>query len=104
MTNTKLDDWLTWCENKPALSGLILSYKNGCQMKALVLSILLCMGAMPVFADPGGVPNGGVGNGNGNGNLKHEAAPAPLIGLGIPSALAVGAVLLGAKLLERRRR
>jgi hypothetical protein len=30
-------------------------------------------------------------------------APAPLIGLGIPAALGIGAVLLGAKLLKRRR-
>jgi hypothetical protein len=73
-------------------------------MKALTLIIWLCISAVPVFADPGGVPNGGVGNGNGNGNVNHESAPAPLLGLGIPSALAVGGVLLGAKLLARRRR
>jgi hypothetical protein len=73
-------------------------------MKMLTIIIWLCLGAAPVFADPGGVPNGGVGNGNGNGNLNHEAAPAPPIGVGIPSALAVGGVLLGASLLRRRRR
>jgi hypothetical protein len=71
-------------------------------MKILLLSIWLCIGAVPVFANPGGVPNGGVGNGNGNGNIKHSA-PAPLLGLGVQSALAVGGVLLGAKLLGRRR-
>ena len=72
-------------------------------MKVLFLSLCILLGAVPVFADPGGVPNGGIGNGNGNGNVVH-AAPAPLIGLGIPSALAVGGVLLGAKFLRRRQR
>jgi hypothetical protein len=75
------------------------------QMKRLTLTLIiwLCLAAVPVFADPGGVPNGGVGNGKGNGNSLH-AAPAPQIGLGIPSTLAVGGVLLGASLLRRRRR
>jgi hypothetical protein len=31
------------------------------------------------------------------------AAPAPLIGAGLPVALAVGAVLLGARLIKRLR-
>lgn len=73
-------------------------------MKVLALTIWLCAIALPAFADQGGIPNGGVGNGNGNGNIEHEGAPAPLLGLGVPSALAVGGVLLGAKLLKRRRR
>lgn len=30
-----------------------------------------------------------------------KAAPAPLIGLGVPGALAIGEVLLGARLLRR---
>ncbi len=72
-------------------------------IKILLLSIWVCIGAVPVFADPGGIPNGGDGNGNGNGNLKHEGAPAPLLGFSIPSALAVGGVLLGAKFLGWRR-
>jgi hypothetical protein len=72
-------------------------------MKILLLSMWLCIGAAPVFANPGGVPNGGVGKGNGFGNFKHEA-PAPLLGVGIPTALAVGGVLLGGKILGRRRR
>jgi uncharacterized membrane protein len=33
-----------------------------------------------------------------------RGAPAPLIGFGIPAAFAVSSVLLGAKLLRRRRR
>ena len=73
-------------------------------MRVTFLSLWILLGAVPAFADPGGVPNGGVGNGDGNGNEKHLAAPAPLIGFGIPSALAVGGVLLGAKLLRRRPR
>ena len=73
-------------------------------MKILFLSLWILLGAVPVFADPGGVPNGGVGQGNGEGNEHHHGAPAPLLGLGIPSALAVGGVLLGAKFLKRRRR
>ena len=72
-------------------------------MKRLILIFWLCLSAVPVSADPGGVPNGGVGNGNGNGNQLH-GAPAPQIGFGIPSALAVGGILLGASLLRRRRR
>jgi hypothetical protein len=72
------------------------------KMKRLTLILWLCLSASPVLADPGGVPNGGVGNGNGNEN--HMGAPAPLLGFGIPSALAVGGVLLGAKLFGRRRR
>ena len=73
-------------------------------MKILFLSLAILLGAVPVFADPGGMPNGGVGQGNGEGNEHHHGAPAPLLGLGIPSALAVGGVLLGAKFLKRRRR
>jgi hypothetical protein len=33
----------------------------------------------------------------------HRPAPAPLIGSGIPAVLVVGGVLLGAKVLTRRR-
>jgi hypothetical protein len=73
-------------------------------MKRLTLILWFCLSAVPVLADPGGVPNGGVGMGNGNGNERHMGAPAPLLGLGIPSALAVGGVLLGGKLFGRRRR
>jgi hypothetical protein len=73
-------------------------------MKAAFLSLWILLCAVPAFADSGGVPNGGVGNGNGNGNQQHMGgAPAPLLGFGIPSALAVGSVLLGAKLLKRKR-
>jgi hypothetical protein len=67
-------------------------------------SLWILLAAAPVLAAPGnGNGNGGVGNGNGNGNAKHVGAPAPLLGFGIPSALAIGGVLLGAKLLKRKR-
>jgi len=72
-------------------------------MKVAFLSLLILLGTMPAFADRGGIPNGGVGNDVGNGNQVH-GAPAPLLGLGIPTALAVGGVLFGAKLVGRRRR
>ena len=34
---------------------------------------------------------------------RYRGAPAPLIGLGIPAALAVGGVLVAAKFLNRNR-
>lgn len=73
-------------------------------MRALLLVLSLCMTVMPALANPGGIPNGGVGKGHGKGNIKHEVAPAPLLGYGIPSALAIGGILLGAKLRGRVRR
>ena len=80
-------------------------------MKILVLSLWILFSAMPAFAHPGGERNGGFGHDRGygvghernDGNRMH-AAPAPLLGLGIPSTLAVGGVLLGARLLGRKRR
>jgi hypothetical protein len=77
-------------------------------MKILLFAFWLCIGAVPVFAANGqGQDNNNQGQNNNNqgqhgGGLR--AAPAPLLGLGIPSALAVGGVLLGAKLWERKRR
>jgi hypothetical protein len=35
---------------------------------------------------------------------RHHAAPAPLIGAGIPALIVVGGVLLGRKLLNRKRK
>jgi hypothetical protein len=72
-------------------------------MKAIAASVALLMLVLsPALADPGGIPNGGVGNGNGNGNEKHaQGAPGPLVG-GIP-ALVIG-VGYGAYWLVRRRR
>ena len=71
-------------------------------MKVVFLSLWMLMAAVPALADAVGIPNGGVGHSRGIGNQFH-AAPAPLIGAGIPVALAVGGVLLGVKLLRRKR-
>jgi hypothetical protein len=70
-------------------------------MKVAFLSLWILLGTMPAFADR----NGGGDHDRGLGTEHHlHGAPAPLLGLGIPSALAVGGALLGAKLLGRRRR
>ena len=68
--------------------------------KVLLVSAWLCIGAASAFAQN---QNGQGGNQNGQGGSGVHAAPAPLIGLGIPAVLAVGGVLIGAKLLKRRR-
>ena len=80
-------------------------------MKILALSLWILVSSMPAFAHPGGERNGGfghhwgygVGHERNDGNRMH-AAPAPLLGLGILPALAVGGVLLGARYLGRKRR
>jgi hypothetical protein len=69
-------------------------------MKAALLAISLCIGAMPVFAADHG--EGRLSDHTG-GVARHKPAPAPLVGLGIPVVLAVGGALLGAKLLNRKR-
>ena len=69
------------------------------KIKVLLISAWLCIGAASAFAQQ----NGQGGNQNGQGGNGVHAAPAPLIGLGIPAVLAVGGVLIGAKLLKRRR-
>jgi hypothetical protein len=53
-------------------------------LASAVLSILVLS---PAWANPGGVPNGGVGQGNGNGNQIH-GAPGPIAGAGLPIAIA----------------
>ena len=73
-------------------------------MKVVFLSLWILIGTVPALADAGGTPNGGIGHDRGIGNERHMGAPAPLIGFGIQSALAVGGVFLTAKLLGRRRR
>jgi len=62
-------------------------------MRILLLAWCLCIGAVPAFAQSYQTPT-----------PAYRAAPAPLLGLGIPAALAVNGVLLDAKLLGRRRR
>ncbi len=61
-------------------------------MKTVFLGLWLCLNAIPALAQC----SAAVG-------CSHVGAPAPLLGLGIPSALGIGGVLLGAKLLKRKR-
>jgi hypothetical protein len=67
-------------------------------MRGLTLIIWLCLSAVPALAQnaatTGTVPP----------CAECKTAPAPLIGLGLPAAFAVGGVLLGAKPVRRRRR
>jgi hypothetical protein len=65
-------------------------------MKVAFLSLWILLGALPAFADHGDIEH--------YRGHEYHGAPAPLLGLGIPSALAVGSVLFGAKLWGRRRR
>jgi hypothetical protein len=60
-------------------------------MKILTLATWLCFIAIPAFAVPcPSVFGCGI-----------QGAPAPLIGLGLEGALAIGGALLGSKLLRR---
>lgn len=68
-------------------------------MKKLTLITWLCLSVLPAFAQQSGNNSPSPCTA-----VSCRGAPAPLLGLGIPSALAVGGVLLGAKLFRRRRR
>jgi hypothetical protein len=59
-------------------------------MNMTTLILWLCFSATPVLAQS-------------IAPCAHCSAPAPLIGVGAPVAVAVGSVLLGAKLLKRIR-
>jgi hypothetical protein len=61
-------------------------------MKAALLAIWICLGPFPAFAQLVDAAH------------RHHGAPAPIIGAGIPAALAIGGVWLGRKLLRRRKR
>jgi hypothetical protein len=65
-------------------------------MKAAAIAMFLCLGAMPALAQTANRPSPSV-------PPTVRPGPAPLIGLGIPVALAVGGVLVGAKFLSRKR-
>jgi hypothetical protein len=77
--------------------------------KVVLFAMWLCIGAMPALSQNSqGQNNNNQGQNNNNqgqnnNNQGYRTAPAPLIGVGIPVALAVGGVLLGSKLLKRRR-
>jgi hypothetical protein len=62
-------------------------------MKAVLLAIWICLLALPAFAQLDDLAR-----------HRHHGAPAPIIGAGIPAALAIGGVWLGRKLLRRRKR
>jgi hypothetical protein len=82
----------------PHLQGRLV-YK----MKIMLISLWLCMSAASAFAQSVGA-NVSVAGVSADANVRvTRGAPAPLIGLGIPAALAVGGVLFGAKFLRRRR-
>jgi hypothetical protein len=74
----------------------IVDFHGGGEVKKLTLIFWLCLGATPVFAQTAPCPTAA--------GCGYHGAPAPLLGLGIPSALAVGGILLGAKLFSRWRR
>jgi len=65
-------------------------------MKAAAIAMFLCLSAMPALAQTANRPSPSV-------PPTVRPGPAPLIGLGIPVALAVGGVFVGAKLLRRKR-
>jgi hypothetical protein len=65
-------------------------------MKAAAIAMLLCLGAVPALAQTALTDSR-------PSPVAVRPGPAPLIGLGIPVALAVGGVLVGAKLLRRKR-
>ena len=67
-------------------------------MKLLTLIMWICLSGGPAFAQ-----NAAAVSTIPLPCLTCRSAPAPLIGLGLPAALAVGGVLLGAKFLRRRR-
>jgi hypothetical protein len=66
-------------------------------MKGLTLITWLCLSTIPALAQTTAAVSPCA-------TAVCRSAPAPLIGLGLPAAFAVGGVLLGAKLLRRRRR
>jgi hypothetical protein len=65
-------------------------------MKTLILVCALCTVAVPAFADFD------LFGGDRDGREHHHGAPAPLIGAGIPVAVAVGGALLGWKFFKRK--
>jgi hypothetical protein len=76
-------------------------------MRAVLLVAWLLIGAAPAFAQQNGNNQGQNNNNQGQNNNNqaqgHQGAPAPLIGFGIPAALAIGGALAGAKLLNRKQ-
>ena len=77
-----------------------LFFREGA-LKALALSLWLVLSAIPALAQTTtAVPTPS----SCGATAVCRGAPAPLIGAGIPVAVAIGGVLLGAKILKRRRK
>ena len=73
-------------------------FSTDCVMRALTLAATFCLLGLSAF--------GGNGNdqGQNNNDQGHRGAPAPLIGAGIPGAIAVGGVLLSSRLFRRNKK
>jgi hypothetical protein len=71
-------------------------------MKIALLTIWVCLFAMPAFAQNQGGNNQGQNNQGQNNQGNHRGAPVPLIGAGIPILMAAGGGLLGWKVLKRK--
>jgi hypothetical protein len=72
------------------------------KMNALLLIIWICVSAIPALAQSTATTSSTTYPCPTTATCR--SAPAPLIGFGFPAALAVGGVLLGAKLLKRTKR
>jgi hypothetical protein len=71
------------------------------KMNALLLITWICVSAIPALAQSTATTSSTTYP---CATATCRSAPAPLIGFGFPAALAVGGVLLGAKLLKRTKR
>jgi hypothetical protein len=71
-------------------------------MKTTLLIVWLCVSAMPAFAQTSYRSPSYPSRPAPCASVRCASAPAPLIGLGVPVVLAVGGVLVGAKLVRRR--
>jgi hypothetical protein len=69
-------------------------------MRTFALALWVSITAWPAFAGCGAFLIGGCPVPPG----YHVGAPAPLIGMGLQGILVVGSVLLGSKLLGRRKK
>jgi hypothetical protein len=69
-------------------------------MKILTLTLWLCLGAIPALAQT--TPSAACRTAA-DAACRHHGGPAPLIGLGIPVALAAGGVWLGAMYFKRKK-
>lgn len=90
------DQQIAWRSSQYLLA--FFHFEGGC-MKILMLIGWLCVSAIPAFAQTATTTNACPSTAS----CGYHGAPAPLLGFGIPSGLAVGGVLLGAKLLRRWR-